>query len=136
MSRWALLLCLALPCAAATDEQIAEGCRLAEGAPKWHQVGRHGDSGEYQITRVVWFQHSRRSFSWARSPLPEHRAEARRVAIAHVHWIREQLPLIGMPVNSYTIALCWNAGVTRIARREISDRNADFADRARNLCSP
>ena len=129
-----LALCLAPPCQAATDAQRAEGIRQAEGSAL-SQVGRRGERGEWQIDRGTWRQHSGRPFWWASSPLPGHRAEARRVALAHVRWIRRQLPRLGLPDTDYCAALVWNAGWGHAMRREFTARNYDFARRAAALAA-
>ena len=131
-----LLLSLLPPCsaAAATDDQVAEGIRQAE-ASGWWQVGRAGDRGEWQIRRGTWRQFSSQPFSWASSVLPERRAEARRVALAYVRWIRARLPELGLPDTPHCVALVWNAGYGHALRREFTERNYDFARRAATLAA-
>ena len=117
------------PLVAASDMEVAEVIRQAEGSA-WYQVGSRGERSEWQICPATWYQFSRHPFAWASSPCTEHREEVRRVAVAYVHWIRAQLPSLGLPDSVYTVALAWNAGYGRVECRRFSAGNYSFARRA------
>jgi len=90
---------------------------------------------QYQITRVVWEQHSKMRWSYAKAHLDwkDVQDETERVARAHVRWIAERLDANGKTANPFTIAMCWRGGVTYYLKGEFSADRVDYANRAANL---
>jgi hypothetical protein len=75
------------------------------------RVGITGDLGPYQMSAAAR----------ADGLSPEER----------LRWLARQLPLHGLPVNEYTLAMAWHAP-ERTFRGTFTNGDADYADRARN----
>lgn len=100
---------------------------------KTEQVGGDGERSRFQITRGVWEKYSRFPFRDASSLRPHCRAEALRVALRHIDYIKATLSATNLPVNAYNVALAWNAGITATLTGTASARKRDYAKRAENL---
>lgn len=88
-------------------------------------VGAHGERGRWQISSVVWRQHTKLPFKRAHY---EH--DAFSVARKHVRWIQRQVPELNSE-SPMVIALVWNAGLN--PKRGYSRKTCDFGRRVANL---
>lgn len=126
-----LILLVLVPCLALAQidrDRLLAVIPLVEGATAT-TIGRAGERGPWQLTAAVWHQHSNRPFWWASSSLPNHQEEGWRVAFAHVAWLEAQVERPTL----YRIALAWNAGVGAVNRCRVTDAQAGYAARVRNL---
>jgi len=110
--------------------KMVETIRVVENSST---TGKAGEQGPWQILPSVWRQYSREHISWASSKRPECVAEQRRVASAHVNWIRKQLPKIGAAETPYFIALVWCAGFENVRLGKLNAGKKDYAQRAENI---
>ena len=112
--RLSLLLLLAIPIRAQVDEaRLLWAIGQVESGGNSAALGRSGERGATQM-------------------LPAMR-RACRTPISLLRRLEAELQRAGMPVNPYTLALIWHLGYPKIARRQISDDAADYADRVRNV---
>ena len=95
------------------EARLLRAIAAVETGCKPGAVGRKGERGEAQMMPAM-----RRHYG---TPL------------AMLRDLERTLPRTGMPVNPYTVALIWHLGEPKIARRQISDADADYARRVRNL---
>ena len=78
-------------------------------------VGRAGERGAHQLTPAI-----NRAYHGS--------------ALAFLRSLEHDLPLIGMDgTDPYVLALGFHCGLTRLARRQITDADAEYAGRVRNL---
>jgi hypothetical protein len=110
--------------------KMVESIRIVENSTK---IGRAGERGPWQILPSVWRQYSKRPLAWASSKQSACVAEQKRVVLAHIHWIREQLRTINLPDTPRSIALIWGAGFENVRRETIKPEKLDYADRAQNI---
>lgn len=108
--------------------QLADQIAVVERAPGSSARGRKGERGPYQLTLAVWRQHTRLPYD-----LAEHEIYARPVAVAHLTWLRDNLRRRGLAINSYNLALAWNAGLTAAVTGRTKPSHRDYASRVRNL---
>lgn len=118
----ALALTLLLACTAVAAplqgidaDRLAEALAQKETGTGWN--GRPGAAGElsrWQITPVVWRQHSREPFAEARDP-----AKARVVALRHLEWLADQITRAGQRVTVERLATCWHFGASRARRASV-----------------
>ena len=114
----ALLCFAALASSVLAHAQIDDAAMLhalaaVETGCKPGAVGRKGERGEAQMMPAM-----RRHYGTPEAMLRD---------------LERTLPRTGMPVSPYTVALIWHLGEPKIARRQISDTDADYARRVRNL---
>ena len=97
-------------------------------------VSPSGARGTWQIQESTWKQYSQKPFSWASTFGRLEQIEARRVALAHAHWIVSQaIPALGLPSTPYTFALVWGPGYGNTQRLNLTGSNVDYAKRFENL---
>ena len=93
--------------------------------------GRPGAAGElsrWQITPVVWRQHSAEPFARAARDV----AKARAVARAHLEWLQDRLRKAGVAVTPERLATCWHYGASQARRpaqwgAEVANLYYDFS---------
>jgi hypothetical protein len=125
-------LLLLVPSAHAIDlAKMVETIRMVENSTS---TGRAGEESPWQILPSVWRQYSKKPISWARGRSIEHRAEQRRVVLAHIAWIQDRLKSIDLAHDSpYNIALVWCAGFETVRLGRASAAKRDYAGRAQNI---
>lgn len=113
----AMALLLACTATAAPDQRVyashlADALAQKETGAGWD--GRPGPKGElsrYQITEIVWRQHSTEPFAQARIE-----SKARDVALAHLEWLAAQIRRAGQRVTVERLATCWHFGASHARR--------------------
>jgi len=121
---FALILLHSAAFADIDSTKMVESIRVVENSTR---VGRAGERGPWQILPSVWKQYSKTSQQSASI------AEQKRVVLAHIKWIREQLKTINLPDTPRSIALVWGAGFENVRRESINPAKLDYADRAQNI---
>jgi hypothetical protein len=115
--------------------RMADALRMVE---HWdgQTRGSAGERGPWQFTLQVWQQHSSMPFEWAEGYRVVQREEQRRVALDHIRHLQTMISFSKLPVNAYTVALAWTAGVSATVHHEPhrpSKAKRDYARRAENL---
>jgi hypothetical protein len=105
---------------------------LIESGGNDHAVGAAGDRGRYQISMVVWAQHSNLSFVYAFDPV-----KAEKVARDHIEWLRKYMPS-NLSDDPKWVALAWTCGLDRCQKAgwrwdALPKKKRDFACRVSNL---
>lgn len=94
--------------------RLLEALAQKETGAAWNgRPGPFGELSRWQITPVVWAQHSREPFAIA----ARNEAKARAVAIAHLEWLRDRLVAARVPVTVERLATTWHFGATYARRR-------------------
>jgi hypothetical protein len=89
--------------------------------------GKAGERGMYQFTSIAWRQHTKQKFTRA------HEKEfSTKIAELHFDWLAKNIEAKGSIANSFTIAVCWNAGLTR-GMADPWESSIDYAQRVTNL---
>lgn len=119
MIRLLAIFIITLGTAQAVDLHRLHDC-IAQVEDWQGRRGRAGEIGPTQILPQVWRRYSNQRYS---------AEEARRVTLAHLVWLQSNVenPTV------YRLALAWNAGAAATNRCRINDRQADYAQRVRNL---
>lgn len=112
--------------------RLAAAIKQVEGAQP-ETIGPMGERSEFQVTATVWRQHSSQPFATASSSRPTSRAEAHRVAVAHLKWCAERLAANGQPQTPFMVALAYGAGVSAAVRGTASREKRGYARRCANL---
>lgn len=86
-------------------------------------IGKAGERSAYQFMPIIWKFHSNLPFEIASI----NRQEADRVALAHFNYLASKLTKMGKDVTPYNLALCWNAGETRVRRNNLLDSHHRYA---------
>lgn len=87
------------------------------------KVGKSGERSKYQISLIVWRQHTTQPFYLCKGTL------ATAIAIRHVVWLKRNL-LIKTP---HWLAYAWNAGLASAAAPHVNTNAYNFAQRVENL---
>ena len=115
----AIALLLACTAAAAPLQGIDAGRFLEALAQKetgaaWDgRPGRAGELSRWQITPMVWRQHSAEPFAIA----ARDEAKARAVALAHLQWLEVRIRAAGAAATPERLATCWHYGASYARRR-------------------
>ena len=114
MTRLLLFIAIALPCAGQIDEaRLLRAIASVESNNNPAAVGRAGERGAHQLTPAI-----NRTYHGS--------------AMAFLRSLEHDLPLIGMDgADPYVLALGFHCGLTRLARRQITDSDADYAKRVK-----
>jgi phage major head subunit gpT-like protein len=112
--RLAILLLTALPACAQIDE-ARELAAIRKTEHSFTEGARH-EIGFWQMAPFNYDRFTGTDYERALGLLRE---------------FERDLPKIGMPTSEYTLALAWNCGITKLARREIPDSAVRYARRVR-----
>ena len=102
---------------------------LVETGVDDHAVGAHGERGRYQISEVVWKQHSHLHFDFAHDPIT-----ATSVANTHLRWLVKHEVLV-LPDH---LAFAWHHGLLAYCRHHTkygAHIHDDFSTRVLNIYS-
>ena len=97
-------------------------------------VGADGERSEYQITKDVWTQYTRKPFSKANT---QNRALSRMVATAHAEHLNKHGFGTSASMRVYWMAVAWNCGETKAKKGlrglvKIEVKRRDYATRVSN----
>jgi hypothetical protein len=87
------------------------------------KVGSHGERSRYQITEVVWKQHTTLPFDRCHGFMAEY------VARKHLLWLVEN----GVTPLPFPLALAWNGGLERWKAGKVFQRHHNYASRVNSL---
>lgn len=133
MNRYILILALVFLPALVKAAPVNHDVLLAviaeiESGTDSTKVGKAGERGMYQITAGVWKQHAKISpFRDAHKP-----HVSKIVAERHLAWLEREIAEKGYEVTAETLALCWNAGLTRGLSGKPFESSLDYARRVNN----
>ena len=91
------------------EARLLHALALVETGNNPSAVGRAGERTEFQMTPAMLRHYG--------TPL------------AMLRDLESQLPLAGMPVSEYTLAMAWHLGITKIRSRAITEADAYYARR-------
>lgn len=109
------------------EEALLRAVRVVETGDNPRAVGRLGERGSYQFRRSTWREITRRPFREAHTPA------AHDVARVHLSRLADGLRAKGLPVDSFHLALAWNAGINGAAARRPPHSAVDYARRVSAL---
>jgi hypothetical protein len=121
------LLPLSAPALPEKDAFLA-AIRMVETGDRPGAVGSLGERGSYQFRSHVWRQHSRLPFRLAHDP-----SAADRVAAAHFDWLVDACRSAGVAPTAQTLAVAWNAGLSRAIGGRAPRVSIDYASRVARL---
>lgn len=88
-------------------------------------IGVAGERSAYQFMPLIWRYHSELPFEEA----SVNRIEADKVAIRHLNYLIDKLRRMSKDVTVENLALCWNAGETKVRRNTLEPRHYKYAEK-------
>lgn len=102
----------ALSCDTLDSDRLLDAIAQVEtgGVPR---LGKAGETGLHQLGKDARRDHGD--------------------AATHLAWLRRELRRAGAADNAFNLALCWNAGLTRVLQGRAPMASYDYARRVENL---